>query len=375
MPFRDIVGHRRIVELLARSIERGTLPPSLIFAGPQGVGKRLAAIATAQALNCTNLNGGGAPPPPRTDADASARMSSPRLGMAAGAVFTPTGGAFPARSSQTDSCGACSACRRIARGVHPDVIVVEPGDTGSIKIEAVRDVIDRANYRPFEGRTRVVIVDEADQMVPAAQNALLKTLEEPPGASVFLLVTSRPDVLLPTVRSRCPKLTFRPLPPGDIAEALITLGRPAADAHAVAATADGSLGRALEVSGEELVAVRAIAERVLAGAASTTDPRRRVEGAKDLLGKTSKGGTTDREQLASHLRAMASILRDAEVMATGADAGVLANADLGASLERLAAAYRGERGVRAFQAVDRALVALDRNAGVKVVADWLVLQL
>jgi len=330
MSFRDVIGHRRIVELLERSIARGTLPPSLIFAGPSGIGKRLIAIATAQALNCTGDPG---------------------------------------------SRSLCPSCSRVARGVHPDVIVIEPGETGSIKIDAVRDVIDRANYRPFEGRTRVVIVDEADAMVPAAQNALLKTLEEPPPASVFLLVTSRPDVLLPTVRSRCPRLTFRPLPPEDIAEVLVRHGRSDADARAIAATAEGSVGRALAVSGEDLVAVRAIAQQALARAASTPDPRRRVEGAKDLLGKTGKSAASDRAQLASHLRAMASILRDVEVIGTGADRTIVANADLGPALDRLASAYRGDRGVRAFQAIDQALVALDRNAGVKVIADWVVLQL
>jgi DNA polymerase-3 subunit delta' len=337
MPFRDVIGHRRIVELLERSIAHGTLPPSLIFAGPSGVGKRLVAIATAQALNCS--------------------------------------GHGDSRLATCDSRLPCPSCSRIARGVHPDVILIEPGESGSIRIEAVRDVIDRANYRPFEGRTRVVIIDEADAMVPAAQNALLKTLEEPPPSSVFLLVTSRPDVLLATVRSRCPRLTFRPLPPEDIAEALVRRGRPAAEARAIAATADGSLGRALEASGDDQLAVRAIAQQVLARVASTPDARRRVETAKDLLGKTGKGGASDREQLASHLLAMASILRDVEVIATGADAKVVANADLGPALDRLTAAYRGDRGVRAFQAIDQALVALDRNVGVKVVADWLVLQL
>src|SRR5204863_1502376 len=102
-----------------------------------------------------------------------------------------------------DACGECASCRRIARGVHQDVLTIEPGDTGTIKIEQVRDVIDRAGYRPFEGRRRVVIVDEADAMVAPAQNALLKTLEEPPSASVFILISSTPDALLPTVRSRC----------------------------------------------------------------------------------------------------------------------------------------------------------------------------
>src|SRR5205823_4195724 len=123
--------------------------------------------------------------------------------------------------SDSDACGICTACTRIARGIHPDVLVLEPGDTGSIKIEQVREVVDRTAYRPFEGRRRVVIVDEADTLVAAAQNALLKTLEEPPSRSVFILVTARPDALLPTVSSRCPRLTFRPLSPSDIAAALI----------------------------------------------------------------------------------------------------------------------------------------------------------
>src|SRR5262245_48677261 len=118
MPFRDVIGHRRLVALLARSVERGTLPPSTIFAGPGGVGKRLVATATAQALNCV----------------------------------TP--------AQPFDACGTCAACTRIARGVHPDVLVVEPGDTGSIKIDHVREIVDRAAYRPFEGRRRAVIIDD-----------------------------------------------------------------------------------------------------------------------------------------------------------------------------------------------------------------------
>ena len=93
------------------------------------------------------------------------------------------------------------------------MLIVEPGDNGSIKIDQVRDVDRSRGYRPFEGRRRVVIIDEADALVPQAQNALLKTLEEPPSVVDFILVTSRPDSLLPTVRSRCPRLRFRPLAP------------------------------------------------------------------------------------------------------------------------------------------------------------------
>src|SRR4051794_11857828 len=137
MPFREIAGHRPVLELLARATARGTLPQSLVFAGPEGVGKRRTAVALAQVLNCERV------------------------------VTTAEG---------SDACGTCAACARIARGVHADILVIEPGDTGAIKVDQVRQAIDRAAYRPFEGRRRVVMVDQADALMSEAQNALLKTL-------------------------------------------------------------------------------------------------------------------------------------------------------------------------------------------------------
>jgi DNA polymerase-3 subunit delta' len=350
MPFRDVIGHRRIVALLARSIARDSLPPSLIFAGPTGVGKRLTATALAQALNCLN----------RSTNHPLAEHPTPST-------------KHPA--PEVDSCGTCASCARIARGMHADVLVLEPGDSGTIKIEQVREAVDSAAYRPFEGRRRVVIIGEADTLVPAAQNALLKTLEEPPSLSVFILLTARPDVLLPTVRSRCQRLDFRPLSPNEIALALVARGQTETEARAVAATADGSLGRALEARASDFVQARDVAGQVLAHAASTPDPRRRIEGTKDLLAKTGGGGASDRAQLAVHLRAMGSLLRDVELLATRADAGRLANPDVRPALDRLTPTYRGGRGLRAFAAVDRALAALERNASAKTVADWLVLEL
>jgi DNA polymerase III subunit delta' len=357
MPFRDIVGHVRLIKLLSRAAGSGALPPSLVFAGPSGIGKRLTAVALAQALNCTSQS--------------AVIGRSPLVGLL---IDAPDPLTDDGRLT-IDSCGRCAACKRIARGVHPDVLIVEPGGSGAIKIDQVRDIVDRAAYRPFEGRRRVVIFDEADALVPAAQHALLKTLEEPPPSSVFILVTARPDVLLPTVRSRCPQLRFRPLSASDIASVLVARGHSESEARAVAATADGSLGQALEASAGELVEARGVAQRVLAHASTSQDPARRLEGARELLLKTGASGDSEREQLSSHLRAMASLLRDVEVLATHADDRTLANPDVRPALERLTETYRGERGVRAFGAVDRALVALERNAGVKLVADWLVLQL
>ena len=337
MPLRDIIGHRRVVSLLSRAIARETLPPALLLAGPSGVGKRRTALGLAETINCLQ-------PVARGDLE-------------------------------RDACGECASCKRIARGVHPDVIVLEPGDMGSIKIEQVRDVVDRAGYRPFEGRRRVVIIDEADALVPPAQNALLKTLEEPPSASVFVLVSSMPDALLGTVRSRCSRLRFGPLSAGEVAGALMRDHEyEEVEARAAAADADGSIGRALSAESADLIGARESARQLLQHAARVSDPARRLDAAKDLTGKKGSSAA-ERDQLAACLRAMASLLRDLGVLATRADARVLANADLAPELQALTKSYDGERSMRAYQAVDRALGALERNASAKVVADWLVLQL
>jgi VIT1/CCC1 family predicted Fe2+/Mn2+ transporter len=168
-------------------------------------------------------------------------------------------------------------------------------------------------------------------------------------------------------------LRFRRLDADDVATALMRQGRSEAEARATAAAADGSVGHALAASGKDLVEARSVAVRVLSQAAAGDDVRRRLDSTKYLLSGTGAGGAADREQLAVNLRAMASLLRDAELQSTRATVA-LANPDVRQDIERLAS-FRGERGVRAFTAVDQALVALERNAGVKTVADWLVIQL
>jgi DNA polymerase-3 subunit delta' len=339
MPFKEIIGHRRLVALLSRAISKDTLPPSLLFAGPRGVGKRRTAVAVAETLNCLEP------------------IAGPQL--------------------PRDACGVCSSCRRIARGVHPDVLIVEPGELGSIKIEQVRDVVDRAGYRPFEGRRRVVIVDDAEAMTPDAQSALLKTLEEPPPASVFVLASTTPDALLATVLSRCQRLRFGELSPADVADALMRDHEfEEADARAAAVEADGSIGRALSAASTDVAETREMARHLLERAARLSGPAGRIDIAREV---TPAGGSktpgAERDQLAACLRAMASLLRDVGLVGVQGDAAVLANADLAPQLRALAKTYDRDRTIRAYASVDQALDALERNASPKVVADWLVLQL
>ncbi len=269
-----------------------------------------------------------------------------------------------------DACGTCASCTRIARLVHADVLLVEPGDSGSIKVDQVRDAVERTNYRPFEGRRRVIIIAQADAMMAEAQNALLKTLEEPPPASMFVLVTSRHDLLLPTVLSRCQRLRFGRLSIDDIASVLEKAhGFGPEEARAAASVADGSIGQALDGSAEEVVEARDAAAELLQRVATASDPRRRLDGAKILA------GNGDRDDVRRRLRALAAILRDVGVLAARADERHLANADLAGTLRKLAGSFDRDRLTVAFAAVDRALEAVDRNASPKIVADWLAFQL
>ena len=352
MSFREVIGHRRMLTFVSRAIARDTLTPSVVLSGPEGVGKRLTAVAIAQALNCKDR--------PSSIVDRRSSTDDGRRTMDDGRWTIDDVG-----------CGTCLACTRIARGVHPDVQIIEPGESGSIKIEQVREAIDRAVFRPFEGRRRVTIIDEADAMVDAAQNALLKTLEEPLPASVFILVTSRPDTLLPTVRSRCAHLRFGRLQVVEVAEVLERDHDYAHEDALIAAVAsDGSVRRALDLEAGELVEARADAERLLEVAGR--DARTRLERAKDLL----KGGGTpaaEREHLSARLQALTSLVRDVGLLASGADVRLLANLDRRPSLDALSRSLGGDRVERTFTALTRAHEALDSNVSPKVIADWLAI--
>ncbi len=329
-----LVGHRPIRALLARAIASGTVPHSLLFDGPQGVGKRTCALDLAAALNCLARADGWA-------------------------------------------CGGCSACARMARGAHPDVIVLAPNEKGVITVDMVRDVIASASYRPFEARRRVVVIDEADRMPAGAQNALLKTLEEPPPSSMIVLVTARADALLDTVRSRCPRFRFGPLSTPDVAEVLMRLrGLDERAATAMAAASGGSVSGALSAESGEADEARRVALAALQGLAARPSPAQRLAVAQRLAeAPKKKGGASERDLLLQRLDAMAGLLRDMGGVQAGAASGVLASPDLVQPLSSMAAHFDGVRLTRAFQCVEEARRALERNQAAKVVADWLACEL
>jgi DNA polymerase-3 subunit delta' len=340
VPFRDLKGHQAQRTLLARALVRGALPQSLIFAGPDGVGKRLVAIAVAQRLNC-----------------------------------------LTAAPEDGDACGTCSACRRIASGNHPDVMTIAGVSVpGEKKAENVREQIATASYRPFEGRRRVFILDDADELQPVVQNALLKTLEEPTPSSQFILVSARPDGLLPTVRSRCPQLRFGRLDVDDVTALLVERQKlSAVAAREIAFAADGSPGRAFADASALGESVRALAERVISLAEASPAERLRVAASlaePDKKAKRAPGtkAASDRDMLRERLDALGVIVRDLGIEASGGDRRWQSRPP-DARLSDLARRLGPVRLAHAYAAVEEARQALDRNVSFKTVADWVALEL
>ena len=231
-------------------------------------------------------------------------------------------------------------------------------------LDDFRGLIESAGYRPFEGKHRVFILDDADRLSTPVQNALLKTLEEPPPSSSFVLVTSRPDLLLPTVRSRCPMLRFGRLPAGDVARLLTGKhGIDAARAHEAALAGEGSVGRALIEASDEGADTRDLVEQALQVVQNARGPADKLRAAGMLLepGETKsrprgKGGRIvskaagERDLLGQRLAALNAALRDLAArgrrrQSEHALVGSLPRAaDAGEGLRRAAAARGLRRG-------------------------------
>lgn len=288
MAFASILGHSRLRDLLARAVAHRRLPPAVLFSGPSGVGKRTLALAAGRALLCEVDPG--------------------------------------------DACEACPACRRAARGLHPDAVLVEP-DGLSIKIEQVRDAVREIAGRPFEGRARAFVFDEAHLLTEQAQNALLKSLEEPPATSHVFLVTASPQALLPTIRSRCQTLRFSPLPQALLETHLReATGLSPSEARLRAALSGGSLGAALAFESEAWRSLREELLGLLERLGRAGSALARMDAAERLA---------DMDDPVLALTALRSLLRDIAALRAGS-AAVL-NADVGPRLEALARGPLGER--------------------------------
>jgi DNA polymerase III subunit delta' len=313
MLLREIVGQDHAVALLLRAVAVGRLAHACLFDGPDSAGKRSTALGLALALCCPEAPGQG--------------------------------------------CGRCDTCHRIITGQHPDVVSFAPA-TQQYVIDQAREVVAMASTRPHEAPARVLILDQADRLNPSSANCLLKTLEEPCPGNHLVLVTSAPDRLLPTIRSRTQRVRFIALSPAALTEIAVRRGASPAKAETAVALAAGQAARLVQTLETEAESDLWVIVNNLRKAAAGKGASAIFEAASEFSDKES------RQDLPEALALLARFYRDALVSATDAADLVLLR-DRGAELESLATRARKDDDLRtmraALAAVVEALGALSSN--------------
>jgi DNA polymerase III subunit delta' len=342
--FDKLIGNERIKDILKRLIQTRRVPNSLLFTGAEGVGKKQFALETARAILCQN----------------------PREGEAC------------------DSCGSCTRTqkfvfpkhddkdrfKKIVSSEHPDLGIVIPRGN-SIFVDAIRDLEREANFRPFESKARIFIIDDAHKLNSSqdnAANALLKALEEPAPTSHIFLVTSRPATLLPTIRSRCQSLQFAPVPAKQIEGWLERQKQMSpAEAEIISRFARGSVSRALHMDLEQFRDQRESMLKVLESVTVTPDRAALLRVAEEMNAEKTK------DQYDARLEILETLIRDAWSLRLG-DTNIV-NIDLLPLLERSAASCTAGRIGSWLTEIENLRRSFAVNINRKIATDALFMQM
>lgn len=297
--FDHLIGNDDIKVLLGRLAANQRVPQSLLFAGPESVGKKLFAFELARMMLCAD---GG--------------------------------------------CGKCSVCTRIGKfdipkpekgedfdvvflSEHPDVGMVVPYKR-NLRVGAIRELEREAHFRPFEADKRIFIINDAEKLNDSSANALLKTLEEPPATTYLILVTSRPDSLLQTIRSRCQMVRFAPVAAKRVEDLLLGTGKfTAEDAMLAARAAKGSVGKALDTDIEWFRHSRDSMLDVIRAALVSGNVSSMLQTSEQLNDAKNK------ESYEDSINVLESLIRDIFALAKGAEQESIANADIADALLKL----------------------------------------
>ena len=321
MPFTDILGHDRIIEVLQRSLRGGKTAHSYLFEGVPGCGRKKTALTLIQALFCTAL--------------------------------------------PDDACGVCPSCRKIEGGNHPDIHLLSPlPDKRDISVDQLREMQRELSLRPYEAPRKACIIDPAERLNASSANSLLKTLEEPPGNALIILLTENAGMLLSTVRSRCQLIRFAPLSPEHVLSLLERSGMAPETAALVAPMSGGSLQKALELDNESLSVRR---ESVLSRVGQMNINRIATvfDAAEELSG--------NRDATLELLDMLLSFFRDAVHL--GAGSKEIVNSSVRPAIESIASKWPLPRNMELLERIYETRRAVQRNANPKLSLDQLFMNM
>jgi DNA polymerase-3 subunit delta' len=340
--FESLIGNDRIKKILRRFVHERRVPNAVLFAGPDGVGKKQFALEVAKSIVCHE-------------------------------------------PQNSEACGKCQACARVDvftfpkpddKDAHKLVIFSEHPDVGmvtaykrNILVDAIRDLEKEANFRPYEAAARFFIIDNAESMNPSASNALLKTLEEPYSTTHIFLITSRPDSLLPTIRSRCQMLRFAPVAADEVEKLLLKSHKYSqADARLIAAYSNGSVSAALSIDLTHFRSMRDAMMRVLKGSLLKRDTASLLRTSEEMADAKNK------DFFEEYLDILQSLIRDIWTLQSVGDQKAV-NSDVLPELQHLADAADRAKLFAWLEETEALRASLDVNINKRIAADALFVKM
>lgn len=324
MSFQNIYGHEKKIEILRKTLAAGRTGHAYLFSGIPAIGKRTLALEFIKVINCEKAE------------------------------------------SLHDACGDCASCRKILHESHPDIFFVE-AEGQFIRIASIRQMQERTKCKPLEAKRRAFIIDDADKMNEESANALLKMLEEPSTVNILILITARPYSMPQTIISRCQHMRFNPLNSETVAKYLVSeKGMDSENALLLASLSGGSIGNAIELNKEDIIAYRTELLNLL----STTkreDPFSLINFAS-FLGQKKK-------EIRQGLNILNTFFRDVLIFKEVGKNEMLINRDNASFISACAARLSGEQIIQNMEQIERAGDIIEQNVNKSLTLETMAFKL
>jgi DNA polymerase-3 subunit delta' len=324
MSFSDIYGHEKKIKILQKTLAQKRTGHAYLFSGISAIGKRTLAREFIKAINCEKSD------------------------------------------LLDDSCNECVSCRKIQRACHPDIFFVE-ADGQYIRIDSIRQIQERTKCKPLEAKRRAFIIDDADKMNEQSANALLKMLEEPSSSNILILVTARPYSLPQTIISRCQHMRFNPLSSEMVARFLISeMEMDNQKALLLAALSGGSIGNALDLNKDDIIAYRTELLNLLS-TTNRNDPFSLINLAS-FLGQKKK-------EIRQGLNILNTFFRDVLVFKEVRKNEMLINKDNSSFISACAARLSGEQILKNMEQIEKAETIIEQNVNKSLTLETMAFKL